>query len=589
LQTEAVVYITQRTELFVGFFYLSTLYCGIRYWTARAERARLWWLILATIACLAGMASKEVMVSAPVVLLLYERTFISGTFRESIRHSWQLYAGLSLGWVLLFFLNRDGPREISAGFGLEVPAVTWWFTQAKVLLMYLKLVVEPWPLLIEYHTPYLNSFDAAWPWVIAVAGLVAGNALLLRRSNAVGFVGAAVLLILSPTLIVPIITEVAAERRMYLPLAALEALLIVGAYWAVIQLERSLGSKSPSRRKWLSPVAAAVAIVLASILAIASAQQLHAYHTPETLWIDVLRHYPDDPLAHNNLAAILAEHGETETALAHYQRALELKPNFILAACNLGNSLRKMGRIQEALEVARDLVLRCPDSPDAHNNLGAALLDSGDVERAKREFQLSIDLHADNAAAHTNLGKLLFDADQVDEALREFQTAIRLKPDSVVAHYAAATAYRRIGRPEAAISELEAVLRLDPEYAEAQNNLANALAAVGRRAEAIEHYQQAVRLQPDSYVACLNLANALTTAGRAIEAEEMYQRAIALDPKASEPHRRLAAVYAAMNRPQDAIAAAEKALDLARTHGDSAAAKEVESWLRSYRASVNRS
>src|SRR4051812_20594559 len=98
LQTEAVVYVTQRTELMMAFFYLATVYCSLRYWSQTA-RARTIWLILAVLACAAGMASKEVMVSAPLMVLLFDRTFISGSMMEALRRSWRLYAGLAATWL----------------------------------------------------------------------------------------------------------------------------------------------------------------------------------------------------------------------------------------------------------------------------------------------------------------------------------------------------------------------------------------------------------------------------------------------------------------------------------------------------------
>ena len=78
LQTESVIYVTQRTELLMGFCFLATLYCSLRYWSAESRIGRSTWLALATTASLAGMASKEVMVSAPLLVLLFERTFFGG-------------------------------------------------------------------------------------------------------------------------------------------------------------------------------------------------------------------------------------------------------------------------------------------------------------------------------------------------------------------------------------------------------------------------------------------------------------------------------------------------------------------------------
>ncbi len=190
LQTETVIYVTQRTELMVGFFYLATVYCSLRCWAAEDAAARNPWLGLAIAACLAGMACKEVMVSAPVIVLLFERTFLTGSFRKAWRKSKPLYMGLSLGWILLFYLNYSAPRSDSAGFHLGVPAYVWWFTQAKVLLMYLKLAVWPWPLAIHYDMPYLTTFGDSWPWLAlaALAGIV--TLVLICRRSAIGFVGA---------------------------------------------------------------------------------------------------------------------------------------------------------------------------------------------------------------------------------------------------------------------------------------------------------------------------------------------------------------------------------------------------------------
>src|SRR4051812_28223359 len=93
LNTDAVIYATQRTELMMACFYLATLYCSLRYWSANTQPTRSAWLTLAVFASLAGMLSKEVMVSAPLVVLLYDRTFIAGTFPNSLRRSWPLYLG----------------------------------------------------------------------------------------------------------------------------------------------------------------------------------------------------------------------------------------------------------------------------------------------------------------------------------------------------------------------------------------------------------------------------------------------------------------------------------------------------------------
>ena len=177
LQTEAVIYATQRTELMMAFFYLATFYCSLRYWSSlplsrgrdEAEAAvpdsrvrGAAWLSLAVVACLAGMASKEVMVSAPLMVLLYDRAFVSGSLTGALRRSWPLYVGLASTWLLLLLLAVNSPHRQTAGFGIGVSALAWWLTQTRILLMYLKLAVWPSPLLIDYKLPYFTTLSESW-------------------------------------------------------------------------------------------------------------------------------------------------------------------------------------------------------------------------------------------------------------------------------------------------------------------------------------------------------------------------------------------------------------------------------------------
>ena len=101
LQTEAVTYVVQRAESLMGLLYLLTLYGFIRSADPGASRG---WPILAIASCGLGMASKEVMVSAPLMVLLYDRTFVAGSFREAWRQRRGLYAGLAASWLLLGWL-----------------------------------------------------------------------------------------------------------------------------------------------------------------------------------------------------------------------------------------------------------------------------------------------------------------------------------------------------------------------------------------------------------------------------------------------------------------------------------------------------
>jgi len=150
LQTESVTYIVQRAESIMGLFYLLTLYFFIR--GADSARSR-WWYVLCVIACALGMASKEVMASAPLMVMLYDRTFVSGSFRETWRRHWKLYVALAGTWVVLGYL-----MFFTANYGNDLAntRLQWvgrWaylLTEPGVILHYLQLSVWPHPLCFDY-------------------------------------------------------------------------------------------------------------------------------------------------------------------------------------------------------------------------------------------------------------------------------------------------------------------------------------------------------------------------------------------------------------------------------------------------------
>ena len=116
LQTEVIDYVTQRTESSMALAYFLTLYAFIR--GVASDRPRLWYG-LAVVSCSLGMLCKESMVTAPVMVLLYDVVFCAGTFRDAFRRRGVLYAGLAASWIVLA-LVAGGARSHSAGFSSGV-------------------------------------------------------------------------------------------------------------------------------------------------------------------------------------------------------------------------------------------------------------------------------------------------------------------------------------------------------------------------------------------------------------------------------------------------------------------------------------
>ncbi len=472
LAIESVVYVTQRTELLMGLCYLGTLTIAIRYWSATGRRTKAAWLAAAILTCGVGMLSKEMMASVPAMVLLYERTFLAGSFRESLRRSWPLYAGLTAAWIPLVLLTLTGPVTPESGFGLGVPAHVWWLTQMKVIFLYLQLALWPWPLVIHYQIPYLTTVAAAWPWFLATLVLVLITIVLTWKRSAAGYVLTWLFAVLSPTLVIPLVNEIAAERRMYVPLAALAALAVVGCYAAL----QAMAARA--QLTWPRHALTAAAILLLAGLAVLyvrlDRRRLEAFVSERALWEDAVQYEPDDPLIRTNLGIALVQSGETAEAIEQINEAVRLDPNSFRAHYNLARALEADARPADALEHYLAVLALNPNHAASHNNLGRLLAGLGRTLDAHEHYREALKIEPTLTEARNNLGILLLQQGFTHQAIEQFEQALALNPD-LAAHTNLAGAYARAGRrTEAAETARKAI---EMAHAEGNEELAAALSA----------------------------------------------------------------------------------------------------------------
>lgn len=495
LQTQSVEYVTQRTELLLGFSYIATMYASLRHLTAENSAARKSWLAIATLSCFAGMACKETMVTAPIMVALLDWTFFRGSARNLLRRAWPLYAALASSWLLLLALNIGGPRSASAGFQSGLPATVWWLTQCKVLVIYTKLVFWPAPLLMHYELPRLETLRDAWPWALPVAVAIIVTLILIVRRRPSGFLAAWFFLILAPTFIVPVVTEVAAERRMYLPLAALATFFVLATYRAVARLANRTGAAAPevARSRHVTAIVLTAALPLATVYGAVGRQRVKVYLDNVAVWQSVLDAQPDNVVAQASLAEALDHAGRPDEALTHFRRALEL----------------------------------APDSYVTHHLAGTMLLGRGQPEEAIAHFRRVVELKPQSASALNNLGVALNAAGQRAQAITQYQRALEFDPDYPEAHNNLATALANQGGNEQAIVHFTRAVQLNPDYAGALKGLGIVLIRTGRVAEGVESLESAARLQsdPDTYA---TLAIAYANAQQFDKALSVVNRALEL-------------------------------------------------------------
>jgi cytochrome c-type biogenesis protein CcmH/NrfG len=406
LQTESVNYITQRTGLMMTFCYLLTLYGAIR--ALEAEHPGRW-LVACVVSCASGMACKEAMVSAPVVVLLYYWAFGGESILRTLSRHRVLWAALATTWLPLAALIASGPRADTVGFGLGVSAFDYAMNQCVVILDYLRLAFWPHPLSIYYGPPRPLAPSEVLPEALALLTLLVATAIALWRRPRIGFPAACFFLILAPTSsFVPIVTEVGAERRMYLPLAGLCVLVVIGGFslldWAARRAWAEDERRASRVARWSG--IAVVAIVVA-LLSTATVRRNRDYRSVMTLWQSAVEAMPDNPQSHVNLGNEFLIRGELQQAERHYRAALGLDPDDTLAHYNLGQVFHAREQLEPAIRSYARAAELAPDFARAHYSLSRALLEAGRLDEAIASLREVIRLRPDFAPAREELALLL--------------------------------------------------------------------------------------------------------------------------------------------------------------------------------------
>jgi Flp pilus assembly protein TadD len=467
LQTQGVTYVVQRAESLMGLFYLLTVYCFIR----RAERQDRTagdlrfeilgpaWGGFAVAACALGMATKAVMVTAPILILLYDRVFVAKSFREALRMRPFFYAALAGTWAVLASLGvmqgvwgSGQSGTVTVGFATSgVSAWQYLLTQTGVILHYIRLFFWPYPLCLDYWWPMATlAREVLLPGLVVLGLLIATGYAFYRRPT-VGFLGVAFFILLAPTSSFVPVKDAIFEHRMYLPLAALAALVVIGARKVVGRLPR---------------------VALAGVIIIGLAGMTYVrnrdYQSEVRMWSDVVRQYPSNARAQSSLGVALAMEGRMEEAIGAYRAAVAADPDHVEARGNLGKALSKLGRYEEAIEHFERALAKDPTDVAFRNSYAVALGRVGRHAEEIAQYQEVIRRDWDHPLAHYNLATALGGQNQVAAAIGEYREVIRITPGDFEARKNLGDLLMRAGQMDAAAAEYRRALEINPGYGPAR-------------------------------------------------------------------------------------------------------------------------
>lgn len=527
--TMAVTYIWQRCESLAGMFYLLTLYCAARGMSAPTsvaitsqvspQNSGRGWRLAAVLAGALAVGSKEIAVTVPLAVWLFDRTFYAGGFLVALKKRAGMYAGLFASWGLLLglgILAAQYHENPGVGFHSKLfSSFDYILTVPGVILQYLVVSLLPSPL----------CFDPNWAQVRSGAGIaLAPNALrnvilsaiavifllalttwaLVKRPRW-GFCAAWFFLTLAPTTSIMPMPDPYLEYRLYLPLAGIVILLVIGVW--------SLAEYAEKRINGSKKIVSGLFFCVLLWSGVLTFQRNRVYYNAESLWADTLRQRPDNWRAFQQYWRQIC---------LRYKKTNALKGS--TGQVDLDGIIREFKNPPPATSgrVKDDEVYR-------REVLGFALLQKGEAVAAEKIFAALIKSFPNYAFAHYYYGEACRQQGKDAEALAAYLATLQVKSLYANAFYSSGLIYAKREEIAAAVLAFSETVKIWPKFAPGHYQLGIQKFNQGQYAAARKHFLIATKLRPNYTAAWHNLGLTDEALHQREAAVRAYQKALATD------------------------------------------------------------
>jgi tetratricopeptide (TPR) repeat protein len=551
LNSEAVNYIVQRTESMVALFYLLTLYSAIR--AIRSPRPTIWH-VASVAACALGMGCKESMVTAPFMVVLYDRVFERDATKIAGRSRLLFYFALASTWLILAGLLMSAPRAGTVGLGSGISPWVYLLNQTMVISRYLWLTIWPHSLVVFYGWPLsLNLLDV-WPYAALLVGLAVLTVVGLVRQPVLGFLGVWFFVTLAPaSSLVPVATEVGAERRMYLPLVALAVLAVV-LFYKGASLVLAPRQGRPNRAVLVSTLA-----LVSLALAVRTITRNIEYASSVVLARTIVERRPTS-VAHHLLGQELLTAGAREEGVRELREAIggDSKARYLLGLelFSEGQWPESINQLKAFVQTSRSPVRLVPHwleptKPElikAQTIISRGYMSLQQWPQAAEEARVVLALDAASDDAYGLLADASFGQGKFEEAVEYYTRYLQLRPNELDALARLGSAQAALNKPQEALATFSRAVQIDPTSGDAQRNLATALLDAHEIDKAMPHAREAVRLRPGDPMAHALLGRTLAAQRTFDEAIIEFRRALQLDPNDAESRDEMARITRLKNR-----------------------------------------
>ncbi|MEP9412695.1 MAG: tetratricopeptide repeat protein [Candidatus Brocadia sp.] len=495
LLAEAVNAISYREDLLATTFYFAAFH----FYLKTCQQRSVLWYSASLICYLMGLFSKEITITFPVLIGIYEFLSLSKTrLTYKLVRSYIGYALVSIFYILIRFIFLHNPTESY----IPYPQNSFWvnfLTMSKVLASYVKLLFFPINLNADYvvqHTtsPVEISFILSLLLIISVM-VIAYR--LFFYSKILFFSVLWFFITLLPVINIIPIENIMAERYLYLPLAGF---CILGGF---------LLNRVPNLAPGYGIVnSCGFTFIITLILFGFSWQSCSIskiWFDDLSLWSTTAKRSPQSSRAHNNLGVLYKKMGFMDAAIQEYTTAIRIKPYYSEAHGNLANVYSDEGNFKIAITEYKKSIEISPLNETVHFNLGVTYGKMGLSGNAEIEYENVIQINTNNPHAHNNLGNIYEDRGLLEKAMTEYLISLSIDPNSAITHNNIGNVYFKKGALDEAILEYRAAVKNDPEGIVYRENLGNTYMKKGLAEEAIAEFESIIHRYPKNSSIYINL------------------------------------------------------------------------------------
>ncbi len=508
VQTQSVTYIVQRFTSLATLFYILSIVSYVKSRVCNMFMARYFFYSVSLISAILAMFTKEISFTLPLVITLYDFCFFQDTFKKRILYLLPiLLTSLIIPIVLVgfnIFLLDINSIDNSLLFvsGRTISKTDYLFTQFRVIITYIRLLLFPVSQNLDYDYPIYHSFftSAVFLSFIMLSLIFTAAMYLFHLSRipqnkyrycyriiAFGIFFFFIALSVESG-IIPIF-DVIFEHRIYLPSIG----LIISIVASLILLRGILKAKKIYIFKTIIPLLIAIVFVFS----VAAHARNETWKTAIGLWEDSAIKSPNKPRPHYNLCLLYLGQGRYDDAIKECTIAINKNHDFADAHNNLGVAYRRIGQSDLAMTEFQTAARLTPNDINIRRNLGLSYEEHGSLSEAVEEFRVVMQYNPLFINELNNFGVTLYQQGNLNAAIQRDKIVIKLKPDLDQAHYNLALAYKKQNHLEQAVTEFKTTISLNPNLARAHYNLALVLRQQGKLNAAAIALESALKLQPD--------------------------------------------------------------------------------------------